>query len=216
VIIILAFLLLAGCKHDESPVKMIAEKPSKDAVEFSFPDQGWSGIVDAALDQYGQGLLFQKTVKDAADFCPKYNTLTIDEKKSFYISLFAAMAKYESDFNPKSQYRESFKSSDGDYVVSRGLLQISKGSSQYYNCGVTNAEQLHDPKINLECGVKILNKWVVKDECLACNYGQWMGGARYWAVLRNTKSPYEKIKKITNNIPICKGLQNGNDKGNGT
>lgn len=204
-ILIGMFIIMAigGCKHDQRPVTV--EKTGKDAISFGFPDQGWSRITLDGLDLYGQGMLSQKSIKDVTDFCPNYSKLDLQEKKEFYLGLIAAMAKFESNFNPKSQYKESFKSSDGDYVVSRGLLQISKGSSQYYSCGITDANMLHDPKLNLECGIRILNKWIVKDECLACNDVAWRGGARYWAVLRNTKAPFNKIKAITNNLPVCKG-----------
>ena len=203
--IIAAIFFLFGCKHEE--IKTDVEVSSQFKSDWSDIPQSkqWDEIVLNALDLYGQGMLLTKSVKDGKQFCANFDKLSIAEKKEFYLMLISSMARYESGFKPSSQYKESFKDDHGENIISRGLLQISKGSSQYYGCGITDAQMLHDPKMNLECGVKILNKWIVKDGCVACRTDKWLGGARYWSVLRETRSPFLKIQNKTKSLNICKG-----------
>jgi hypothetical protein len=208
--ILTIIFLLIGCKHE--PVRNpepIQEQSGLSDWEAMPQSKQWNDIVLNALDLYGQGMLTTKSVKDGKQFCANFDSLTRDDRKAFYLMMISAMARYESSFKTESQYKESFKDENGENIISRGLLQISKGSSRYYDCGITDAQMLHDPKMNLECGVRILNKWIVKDECLACRENEkWLGGARYWAVLRNTRESFNKIKNKTKSINICKGLTN--------
>lgn len=114
--------------------------------------------------------------------------------------LISKSAFYESSWKPNTSYKEGFKDTDGTYVVSRGLMQISKTSANGYDCKgkttskIVDAKDLYDPDVNLSCSVKIFNRWGKRDGVL---YGgkkdAWNGGSRYWAVLRCPKTSCNAI-----------------------
>ncbi|WP_413561191.1 transglycosylase SLT domain-containing protein [Bdellovibrio sp. HCB209] len=164
----------------------------------------WTAHVLAQLDVIGEDLL-DVIPADGATFCPKYNSLTRDQRKNFWVYLMSQMTKYESSFNTNLQYTEDFDDSSGSNVISRGLLQLSIESGNAYGCGLKTASELHDPYKNLSCGIRILNRWMERDGRIAGQVsGSWKGGARYWAVLRSSNSPYAKIVAATKAISICK------------
>lgn len=108
--------------------------------------------------------------------------------------LISIMAKYESDFNPDASYKEGFSDADGP-VISRGLLQISQLSANQkaYGCNIKNAKDLHDPKVNLKCAVKIISYQAMKSGTLIGEPKK--GCAAYWSVCRQSSGSYKKIMK---------------------
>jgi hypothetical protein len=147
------------------------------------------------LDQHGQHLLqADRTPSDIQRYCPEYARFNAAQKRDFYVFFFSVIAKYESNFRPQLSYRENFKDSSGSNVISRGLLQVSRESVLGYGCRHSNAQQLHDPEKNLECGVRILNRWMGRDNYLGSRVnGRWVGGARYWSVLRETHPRHSQL-----------------------
>ena len=97
-----------------------------------------------------------KTPKDILVFCPKYNVLSKDSQDLFWTTLVAAIARYESFFDTELEHHETFKNRHGNFVVSRGLMQISFESAKDYGCMVNSPDDLHDPMKNIHCSVKIL------------------------------------------------------------
>jgi len=91
------------------------------------------------------------------------------------------------------QYRERFTDVKGAQVVSRGLLQISIESSQGYQCGINDAQQLHSAEQNIRCAARILNKWVARDQSI--------GTGR---VEPATGEYYETRKNVTSSSSACK------------
>lgn len=125
------------------------------------------------------------TPDDIGDFCASTPT----DYKQFWLMLISGMVEKESSHKPQTSYKENFKDRNGRYIVSRGLLQLSIESANGYGCGFKSEQELHDPIRNLECGLKILNKWVGKDKRIAGKVaGRWMGGSKYWSVLRTSKT----------------------------
>ena len=152
------------------------------------PDaEEWTLATLEAIEDHGASLLTE-IPDDVKTFCPNYSALELPQREAFWVFLISAMAAKESSFDPKQDFVEDFKDSNGNKVVSRGLLQISKESANEYGCDISNAQDLYDPKINLSCGVRILNRWISKDGVIAQKNDdqQWRGLARYWAVLRTT------------------------------
>jgi len=144
-----------------------------------------------ALVIYGRDLLEVKPT-DWKDFSNSFPE-THDERVKFWAKIIVEMAYYESGWKTFTQYKESFKDQKGEYIISRGLLQLSIESAKGYGCPLPVAEYLHDPKLNLECGVRILNRWVSRDKRIAGKVGdQWLGGARYWSVLRQNVGENKK------------------------
>lgn len=185
--LIFVIALLTACT--QAPVKETREKPENVTVAAR-----WDGKhPDAAKwsDHLYKAILSSELVNlkpgDISDFCPSYPT-DKDARARFWVALISAMAEKESSHKPETQYKESFKDQHGNYVISRGLLQLSIESARGYKCVLDNAQDLHDPYKNLDCGLKILTRWVSKDGFIARKTSGWRGGARYWSVLRKSST----------------------------
>lgn len=191
---------------DEEEAVVLPDEEDQEIDELSFIPMTWDNkhrdatkwtqyTYDAIYD-VGESLLDSRPT-DIAKFCPNYDNLNDDGKAMFWIHLVSSMTRYESNFRPETSFQESFKDRHGDFVISRGLLQLSIESARGYKCNLRNAQDLHDPQRNLECTVKILKRWVDDDNVISkrLTNGQWRGGARYWSVLRHTGS--NRVAKIT-------------------
>ncbi len=182
-------------------------------------DGSWTKAAEYAV---AKSPLPRQVPKDIYYFCPTYAKLNQKERKKFWVGLLSAMAKPESNFRPQSYYTEKFTDAKGRRVVSRGLLQISieSANQQRYNCDIPTATLLHDPKVNLSCGVKILSKWVQSDGVIAkAQYAKKVpmpraqqqaskptnhfGGSRYWSTLREQHGHLPKIAEFTRTLPFC-------------
>ncbi len=168
----------------------------------------WTKLTMKAIEDLGSKLI-QTDILDAQDFCPAYKSLLTLEREKVWVQLISSIAKFESDFNPISAFTESFRGTDNKLVVSRGLLQISKGSANSYGCHIVSERQLEDPETNLRCGVRIISSLVSKDQAIRglgsvdVSSAPWMGAARYWSVLRrNTKDLL--IRASVRQMSICK------------
>lgn len=167
--------------------------------------KSWTDHVDRELEVLGEDLL-DVIPADASLFCPKYKKLSYAQRKHYWAFLISSMVRFESNFDPKLSFKESFNDSQGKPVISRGLLQISIESGNAYGCGFKTTQDLHDPKKNLSCGIRILNRWLGRDGRIAGKVGgAWKGGARYWSVLRaGDKTSYKSIVAWSKDLSICK------------
>lgn len=180
----------------------------------SHPERvGWSNFV---YDLVG-GELANKLLPGASDiqsFCPKYNTLTNDQRINFWGFLVAGVAKYESSWNPTTRFLESSMGTDqitGKQVYSEGLLQLSYQDEQWYpycdfdwehdkKLSVTDPQKsIFNPRVNLGCGLRILADQVAKKNQIAVSSGV------YWSTLspKNKNSKVSEIAKITKTMPGC-------------
>lgn len=189
-------LVLTACTTQ--PVKETPEqKPS-------YPVSGWGSpllaeIADFAVIEHGDEMV-ASTPKDAEQWCKGYGKMDKFQRRRFYASLFGALAKFESNYRDTEKYTEDFSDAKGKPVISRGQLQISQESANSYGCGITNPEMLHDPEVNLRCGVRIASKWVVKDGVIQGGGPKaWKGFARYW-------SPFRKPERIASMKQQLKGI----------
>lgn len=166
--------------------------------------KAWTEHVMNKLDTLGVAIL-NGLPSDYATFCPKYKKFTYSQRKEFWTYLISAMVRYESNFNPKTSYQEGFNDSSGKPVISRGLLQISIESGNSYGCGFKNSQDLHDPYLNLNCGIRILNRWVGERDLRIAGKvsSSWRGGARYWSVLRTTSGSYSSIVSLAKGTALC-------------
>ena len=148
--------------------------------------RAWTKIVADAIVANDDELI-AATPSDMSVYCPGYATKNTEAKREFWAMLFSALARYESNYDPATSFTESFKDSAGKFVVSRGLLQISKESANGYGCGINDENVLHDPAVNLACAVKIGQRWVSKDGRISklTTSGKWRGMARYWSPFRS-------------------------------
>ena len=163
----------------------------------------WTVFTAEALEKYAPGLI-DSHPGDIREFCPAYSSLDRKGRKVFWINFVSAVAFKESSFRPSDSYVENFRNSSGNAVVSRGLMGLSLESSQLYACRMNTERDLEDPKLNLECGVKILGKWVMRTGRLSGHIGgHWVGASRYWGVMR-TPNKAAAIKRATNSLDFCK------------
>lgn len=156
----------------------------------------------AAIDELGEDLL-KAQPRDMEAFCPNYSSLQVEDKKAVWLMLISAMAYFESSFNPKLAHQEKFKNSKAEFVVSRGLMQLSRESSRHFGCKIEKEADLEDPKINLSCAVRIMTNHVSQDGVIAKKVDErWRGGARYWYVLRAQKT-LPVIRKAVRKLSQC-------------
>ena len=166
-------------------------------------DGSWTAAAEAAV---ANSALSNSVPTDIENFCPGYFARTREERKIFWVGLVSIIARPESNFKPETKYQEDFVDAQGKKVISRGLLQISieSANQKKYSCGIENAASLHDPRVNIECGVKILAAWVSTDRAIA-TYGEGLsrGGGRYWSTLREKNRHLPEITKFTKSLPVC-------------
>lgn len=114
----------------------------------------WNVFIADAIDHHGSILLQNDSLPKAQimALCPQFFTATNDQKKAFWVLVFAGMIRYESGFDPKNRYLES------NGIYSEGLLQLSYGDERGHRA-MTIKKSLNnilDPKANLESGVAVL------------------------------------------------------------
>ncbi len=167
-------------------------------------DGSWTRAAEKAVSSTE---LHSATPKDIALFCPAYETADASQRQKFWVGLLSAMARPESNFKPETKYVEpNITDAAGVNVTSRGLLQISKESAnqKVYRCGIQQAEDLHDPEVNITCAAKIMNYWVQKEKIIAAQSPPTVGGARYWSVLRAWRKHIPEISGFTKTLDVCR------------
>ena len=181
------------------------DEPSTLQVAWSHLKQGneWTKFTQDAIRDYGQDLL-NVVPNDIGAYCPKYLEYGTHKRGDFWVHLISKLAYFESSYNIDETYQEEFPDNDGNRVISRGLLQLSiESANGNYNCKLNNAQELHDPKTNLECAVRIFNKLVVKDGTIARKLnGKWQGASRYWSPFRD-EVRNSKIMTYMNSLNFC-------------
>lgn len=181
--------------------------PVAPAVDFkgAWNNPEWDAILVNEIES--QGLPDVASIADAKDYCPKYSSLSKAQKTEFWARLMVAMAKKESGFDSSQTYKEKFKNSKGEYVISTGLFQISyeSSSSSSYKCGKQTTEGLKNPKTNIECSVKILARWAKADQYAGKTIAKdtFRGGARYWSVLRSDSGSNPYVMAEAKKAPGC-------------
>ncbi|MFV8250263.1 hypothetical protein [Bdellovibrio bacteriovorus] len=201
----------------------------------------WTEFLLSELEATGKDMLNAKPA-DRATFCKKYDQLDQQGRKLFYAQFISKLAQFESDYIPSKVYVECSSkpttygksgrffaskgkwcipghAKDGGVAISRGLTQLSLESAQGYKCPLTEPSELHDPKKNLSCAVRIMNRFIPAprqyegatrghNRIAQKVDGVWKGAAAYWAPLRDS-SEYNReslaaIVKYTSNLSICK------------
>lgn len=183
--IIAILLSLAGCSTGVPPkevkivVDPVVEQPKEQPIthinKSLFPEQKWADHVWLLVADMPKA-------SDEKSFCPKGLT------RQNWVHLFASMAKHESNFKPALTYKENFKNSRGEYVISTGLFQVSYESSRGYGFQGITTEQLKDPYNNINVAVRIMKTLVARHGVVSSYNGGWKGGSAYWSVLRSGKA----------------------------
>ncbi len=169
----LLLLILAACSTTPPAVTPVVV----DAPFASWPNQEWAKEALATVRREG---LADLDLADEKLFCP--NGLT----ERNWVHLMAAMVHYESSFNPKSVYRESFG------VDSSGLFQMTKKTDNpNYGCDFIDEKDVQDPIKNIRCAGKALRKLTMRDGIVTVHSNGpnnsapvYKAASRYWSVLR--------------------------------
>lgn len=182
VLYFMCFAFLVSCQTAQIEETKPVEAPKKKIVlAWGESRQDWTDHLVAEIDK-------AKWNPAIENYC---KTVSLKECVAQAVSI---LSKYESSFKTGEQFTESFNDSKGNPVISRGLLQLSfeSANQKAYSCGLKTPEDLHDAKINLSCGVKIVNYWLNRDLVLMAEPKK--GCARYWSVCRASSSKNAKIK----------------------
>lgn len=170
--------ILGGCTNaPELPPASAFPVPIELAWSGEPDGAKWTAFLEEAMKDLPEAGLIQTPCKK----------LTI---KPCAMQLLSVMAKRESSFKPEAKYNETGHLAG---AVSRGLLQISVDSANQkaYGCNIKKAQDLHDPKINITCAVKILAYQAKKTGTLID--GEKNGCGSYWSVCRKTSKSYKYI-----------------------
>ena len=173
-----------------------------------FPKQDWT---DLALAEVTANDLYKITPADATEFF-------LDGSPEAWVHLLAAMAKHESNFKPGLTFNEGGNLAG---VVSTGLLQLSSQSVRGYakfarnstiksEMAAATTASLKDPLFNITCAVTILRRWLAADGVVATDASPWLGGARYWSVLRKGATKV-KSTMVEARAELADGLGKGHD-----
>ena len=166
--------------------------------------EGWQAFVEEAIDLHGDSLR-TSTPSDIANWCPAFAGQTPEERKAFWSYLMSSLMKFESNYDTTVSFQESFNDRFGNPVISRGLLQLSKESANGYGCGIGDPKELHDPKTNLQCSVRIMNRWLDRDGAIVRKTApnKWRGFARYWSPFRS-KSKLKTMQQQVADSSYCR------------
>lgn len=144
------------------------------------------------------------SAKDATRICPKYKSLSKEQKVTVWTEFISAVAYYESGWKPTSWMTEKTMGKDpitGKQVRSEGLLQLSYQDIQWAEyckfdwskdkkLGVDDpSKTIFDPFLNLDCGLRILASQIKSKGKVIVSNGV------YWAVLKDG-GKFQKIPQI--------------------
>jgi hypothetical protein len=182
-------------------------------------DKNWDPKWDVIVEENLPPELLSSRVKRAVQpFCPRFESLSAADKRSYWAYFFQALAGAEAGLEPTTNVRHS----DPEVAVvdpithritrQQGLLQLSYEDSDRYGCDFDWEKdkqlQEHDasktilqPKNNLLCGIKILkNQLIDLDEPL-------LTSRSYWSTLRPGTVSYRVFARQMTNVPLACGTQ---------
>jgi hypothetical protein len=227
-ICVVTVLIVAGCQRHEEPVAAAPVVPAMKPAPATPIDEKraeiggamwepqWDAIVEQALPQE---MLSTQVPRDVRRFCPKFYEMSEVDKRAFWAYFFQALAGAEAGLKPTSRVRHTepevavTDSVTGRAVRSEGLLQLTYEDEKRYGCDFDwaadkqlkandPAKTILQPKNNLECGVKILDKQIIEQ------HKRLLSGSGYWSTLRPGGASYRVFAKQMTNVPAaCREAQ---------
>jgi hypothetical protein len=222
-----AFVFAVGCgKHQDPPAAAAPVPETKPApptpidakrAEVGGPmwDPDWDTIVEKALPPE---MLSSQVPRDVRRFCPRFYEMSEVDKRAFWAYFFQALAGAEGGLKPTTLVRHTEPEVavkdgvTGRAVRSSGLLQLTYEDQTRYGCDFDwdadkKLPQAHDPgktilqpKNNLECGVKILDKQIIDQ------HKPLLSQSGYWSTLRPGGASYRVFVKQMSNAPAACGV----------
>lgn len=158
------------------------------------PSGTWAHAVQKGFAVNKNVWLLTEPPRDVLDFCPRFESLTSEQRSYFWMSLIAKISYYESLFIPITASDEGRFDPGKVGVISSGLTQISLKSSQatcYQERGcaiIKNQDDLFNPDKNLRCAIGIMSCLAETADCISCkSNGRWQGIAKYWSTLQDKR-----------------------------
>lgn len=173
----------------------------------------WDPIIEKALPY---ALLSRKVGRAVKVFCPRFDSLSLPDKRAFWAYFFQALAGAEAGLRTTADARHTepevavVDNVSHRMVRSEGLLQLTYEDANRYDCDfdweMDRALPEHDPKKtilqpknNLLCGVKILtNQLIDRRQPLLTR-------TSYWSTLRPGWPGYSTFLKQMANTPEACG-----------
>ena len=177
-------------------------------------DPQWDAIVEKALPDE---MLSSEVPHDVRRFCPRFYTMSEVDKRAFWAYFFQALAGAEAGLDPKTRVRHTepavavIDPVTHRAVRSEGLLQLTYEDQPRYGCDFDwDADRdlapkdpnktILQPKNNLECGVKILDRQIIEMRKSIVSH------TSYWSTLQPGTVSYRVFAKQMTNPPLACGL----------
>jgi hypothetical protein len=181
-------------------------------------DPEWDKIVELALPQE---MMTREVPRDVRRFCPRFYEMKEEDKRAFWAYFFQALAGAEAGLKPETRVMHTDPEvAVRDGVTKRtarqeGLLQLRYEDQERYGCDFDwdrdrqlapkdPAKTILQPKNNLECGVKILDKQIIEQ------HKALLSPTGYWSTLRPGTVSYKVFAKQMTNVPLaCRPARGG-------
>lgn len=185
----------------------------------------YTGYLKEGLAKFGTQLLDPNfKLKNDNGFCPNFNSLNRKQRMGFWIMLMSAMARWESAFNTNGKYDECWDykrkkpkntkrcikmRAKGQDTISRGVIQLGYVAIGRF-CGFRSPQEINsNPKKNIQCAAKMMNKYFSQDRQIGTPRKPWRGGAKFWSVFRFSIWRGRKLREVksmqtlTNSLSYC-------------
>ena len=183
-------------------------------------DDNWDPQWDVMVEENLPAELLSTQVSRAVHpFCPRFDSMSDADKRSYWAYFFQALAAAEAGLKPTSDVRHTQPEvAVIDKITHRitrqeGLLQLTYEDSDRYGCQFDwdrdKELQVRDPdktilqpRNNLLCGIRILKTQLIDlNEPL-------LTSKSYWATLRPGTVSYQVFAKQMTNVPaVCRPAQ---------
>lgn len=172
-------------------------------------DPEWNEMIEENLPSR---LLSGRREKQVSALCPRYRNLTKDQRRVFWAYFFQALAGAEAGLNPVTDVHHTDPQVDivdrvtHLHVRQEGLLQLTYMDDLRYGCNFDWVrdrdlpehdpdKSILEPRNNLFCGIKIVERQLVKHHEPLLNDGS------YWSTLRPDNASFAVFKKQMANVP---------------
>jgi hypothetical protein len=141
--------------------------------------------------------------KDWDLFCPKFKSLTDDQKVDAISTMAVGMALFESSYKAETVYHEPPPLG----VDSVGLFQLSYEDNMKW-CSMNKAKgNLKDALVNIQCAVPMMAKLISQDGVVRSGdklpRNERKGVSRYWSVTWPSKH-LKEISASVKSLSFCK------------
>lgn len=134
--------------------------------------------------------------RDWERLCPGYSKASDKQKVALWTLLIASIAKYESNFDPSTRFKEPPPLN----VYSEGLLQLSYGDeTRYKNVPLDSEKQnIMIPEVNLRTGVIIFARQLERRRSI------FTDRHFYWSVLTNKQNEIIDFFRVNvDELSVC-------------